>query len=375
MRKIKNYCEFVIKGLNQERFFNDLANSYSIYDINRYERNKTSFKVSIKDSKVVKKKILSAGFEILGQRKSGVLNKIISLKNSYGVIAGLIVCLVLYFVQMPYIWKINIVGVEENLQSEMSHFISENYTLKKGQIDCKEIEKGLREEFSNLSFTSVSIQGQSLVINAKEGEAPVEKGTEFEPIVASCDCRIVDINLIQGTLAIEEGDSVRAGDIIVYPYIIDTFGQQKSVDPKADFRIQTWLVGWDQHTDQRYEFQRTGNYYIENKLFLFNNLIYSHNAELKYEKYENETSQKYFSENNILPFVYQKTIYFEIKEVFIEESYQDVRENKIDSARQKALLNLEESDIITEERYVEEEFGGVYSITYYVTIEKDVSIK
>ena len=375
MRKIRNYCEFVIKGLNQERFFNALAKRYFVFDINRYERNKTSFKVQLNASKRVKKEILSAGFELLGQSKKGWLAQVSALKTAYGLMAGVVVSAVVFFIQMPLIWRVEISGVSDALEVEMTHYIRENFELRRGLLDCKKVEVGLRSEFEELSFTSVALEGQTLIVNAKEGQQPIEKNGEFEPIIANCDCRVIEVKLIQGTLAVETGDTLQKGSVIVYPYIIDTNGQEKKVEPRAAITIETWITETETHADNEYVIQRTGSTYEENQLLLFGKVIYSHNNEKTFENYEIEKSEKYFSNNNILPFLYRKITYYETQHILIQKSYDEVRDDKIESARKKALQKVEECDIITNERYAETIGSGIANISYTITIQKEIEIK
>lgn len=375
MAKISNYCVFTIKGLNQERFFNKLSKDFFIYEINRIERNKTSFKVSFKDAKKVKKIILSNHFEILSEEKKGLLYSIFSLRKSYGYIFGIVLCLVVFFCQLPFVWRVEVNGLESEIQNEVESFISENVSQLKSEIDCKEVEKKLQNEFENLSFVSVSIVGQTIVVNAKTGEEPVEKDGNFLPIKAECDGIITKLQLIQGTLVVEIGDVIKQGEIIVEPYIIDSNGEKKSVEAKAIYSFETWISGSENHYQNEYVFQRTGNFYVEESLTLFGLEIYSHGKENLYLNFEVEESKKYFSKNNLLPFVFVKKIYFETEQVLISSNYVDVREEIIEKARQKALQKMQDCDIIKEEKYVEKQSGDVEFVTYYLIIEREIAIK
>ena len=51
----RSYHLFEIKGLNQERFFNQAAKKYHLFEINRQQKNTASFKVDFKDRKKIRK--------------------------------------------------------------------------------------------------------------------------------------------------------------------------------------------------------------------------------------------------------------------------------------------------------------------------------
>ncbi len=375
MQKIKNYCLFAIKGMNQEAFFNQLRKICLVYDINRYEKNKVSFKVHLKYYKTVKKLIINSGFEILGQRKRGLFYRLFDLKKNIGVYCGIAIFTIFYLVQFPIVWKVKVVGVSENIGNEISSYVKMNFPMRKNQLNCKNIEINLRQKFDHLSFVSVALIGQTLVINSKESVEPDEKNGKFEPIFADRDCKITKIKLIQGTLAVEEGDSVQTGDIIVFPYIIDSYGEEKKVKPKAEITIEYWLSSSVLHSNEEYVLVKTGNYFIQNKLYLFGLELYSYNANNKYENYIIEENETFFSKNNILPFVYKKNIYYETHYVLKKEKYEDVREKKIMQAREKALQNASKCDIIKNERYLENCNNQIFEISYHVTMEKEIVIK
>ena len=374
MKGNKNYYEFVIKGLNQERFFNKITKKYYVFDVCRYEKNKTSFKVELRNARQIRKEILSSNFEIIGEKKNGFFANILDFKRFFGVFLAFLICFVLYFAQFSFIWIIDVNGVNEDFERKIESYISQNFSLTKS-INCKDVEIHLKNEFEDLSFVSVGVVGQTLVVNAKEGIDPVEKNGDFKPITAPFDSRVVSIKLIQGTCFVGEGDSVREGAIIVEPYILDSYGNKKNVEAKAEIVLQTWVYGKESHSEQEYVTKRTGRSYVKNELFLFGLKIYEHNGEKKFCEFECEENEKYFTKNNFLPFIFKKTTFFETKKVLVQKKYEDVKSEKIECAKQKALQKVKESDNIIDERYFENQVGGTYFVEYQITIERELVLK
>jgi len=371
MKANRNYQEFVIKGLNQERFFNKLSKNIYVFDICRIEKNKVSFKVDLKDSRFAREEILSSNFGILEENKRGLFSIILDFKRYIGIFFAFLLCFFAYFVQFSFVWRVEVNGVNENFQKEIVNFVNENYKLTKN-VDCKDIELNLRDSFENLSFASVAVIGQTLVVNAKEGIQPIEKTGEFEPIILPCDARITKIKLIQGTCVVSEGDTIKGGTIVVQPYIVDSYGNMKSVEARAEVTFETWLEQEEIHCDEQYISTRTGESYIKNELYFFGFKIYEHNGVNRFGEYECETQEKYFTKNNLLPFVFKKTTFFETKRVLIRKKYEDVREEKITLAKQKALQKVEESDKIIDERYFENQLNGNHFIKYQITVEREI---
>ena len=67
------------------------------------------------------------------------------------------------------------------------------------------------------------------------------------------------------------------------------------------------------------------------------------------------------TKNNILPFVLEKTTYFETATEVIESTFEEKREEVVASAREKCLQNLRESEIIILEG------GGFTTVRYVIT--------
>ena len=369
MFKNRNYYEYVIKGLNQERFFNELSKKYYIFDVNRYEKNKTSFKIGLKNAKKVKKDIIFSHFEIIGENKRGFFSHLFDIKKHIGFLSAIVFCLIFFAIQFPFVWKVKVDGVENNIQNEITNYVCQNYKLSR-DVDCEKIENELRKNFDELSFVSVAVVGQTLVINAKEGIIPIEKNGEFDAIIAPCDCRITYVKLIQGTLEVNEGDTVKKGSVLVQPYIVDSFGETKKVEPKAEIIYETWLEGEESHSDEEIVSIRTGKSYNKNELILFGLKVYEHNGKNKFKEYEVEVAEKFFVKNNILPFVYRKTVVYETKKVLVKKTYDEVRNQKIESAKQKALQKMCESDKIISEDIIESKTGDVYFLKYRIAVER-----
>ena len=127
-------------------------------------------------------------------------------------------------------------GAEKADRGQIERFVERSLGSRlKSQIDTKKLENELRKEFEDISSVSVAIVGQSVVVNINQIEIPQEIGDDFAPLISQFDGRISQINLVQGTLAINEGDIVKKGDILVS-------GNQRLVNAKPFVfdRIPYW---------------------------------------------------------------------------------------------------------------------------------------
>ncbi len=209
---MKNYCQFEIKGVNQERFFNKLSSKVKIHELKRLSKTQSVFKVGIFDRKKAKKNILEEGFFIINEKSSGFLFNFINLLTSYGLIAGIILGAGFLIFQSFFINKIEVLGNEKYSTIEIKEYLTKSINSKnKSKIDLKKVEHDVYNKFEDLSFVSATLVGQTLVVNIKEELIPDEMKESFSPILASESGRITSLKLIQGTPMVKVGDVVRKG--------------------------------------------------------------------------------------------------------------------------------------------------------------------
>ena len=364
---LKNGIQFKIKGLNQEKNLNILAKKFPIYDIVRVSKNCAVFKVNIMHAKKVRKALIDLNYEIIEEKKLGAISMLLRVVNVY-IISALVISSILIFAQSPYIWQYEILGEENLSKTEVVSFIKENFTRNKYKLNTKSVEGALYEEYEEISFVSVIVRGQTLIVNIKEKLLPEEIYGEFEPIISEYDGKITEINLVSGTMAVKTGDYIKAGDVLVYPYYNDA-GTIKKVMANAEITMEIYHTSSITHFDDRVELVRTGRSVLNTEILLFNLPIYSNLSEMNYELYETETNEQNLVNNNILPLKLKNTTYYELEEVEIHETFEDAKDRLLKEAREKALLNAEDCDIIKDEYYTVEE-NSTYTTINYCVIEE-----
>lgn len=368
-----NRTRFVVKGLNQERTLNRLIQKANIYNFKRISHDQCQFESDYNKRKMVKTMLVENGMEVLAYSHFGIFSKLKRFFTSYGLISALILCSLFYGIQYSFIWKIEVYGENKVEEREVKDFVEGCLNNRfKGNIDTKVLEMKIKDNFKEISSLSVAIVGQSLVLNLNEGVLPDEMQGQFQPLVSEFDGLVTEINLIQGTLAVDEGCIVRKGDVLVLPYIIDSQGEHRAVEPKAEIFADVWLSEKVMHYDYQIVVQRTGRTLKTTEVFLNNLLIYSNSGNLDFEEYEVEQEKAPLSYNLLLPFYINKTIYYETETIEIMEEFIEVKDKIINSVREKVLIFLEENEIIKEENYTLREEGGCHEVCYVVTVNRNI---
>lgn len=346
----RSYHQFEIKGLNQEKFFNLLSKKYHIFDIDRKQKNLSTFKVDLRNKKEVKKEILDAGYEIESEESGGIFFLLSRMLLNYGLIAGIVISVILYAIQYQFVQKIEVWGINDTAQIE-SYVEDILPTRYKNKIDTNEIEQQIKSNFDELSFVSAAIVGQTLVVNVKSSLVPSEMQGQFQPIVSQYDGIVTSIKLIQGTSIVKVGDIIQAGQILVEGQITNAQGEVLFLPPKAEIDMDIWCEGESQHYDSQMVTYRTGRQKVETRVMLWGNEFYSYVGGLEFAQYEVETSSQLLAKNNLLPFMVVKNIYYETKTELFESTFEEKREECFALAKANCLQKLPDCAIIKNEDY------------------------
>ncbi len=372
--KWKNQTKFKISGLNQEKLLNELSKSFTLSDIDRQSKNNTTFSCGFFEHKKVEKILKNKGVKVESVTHEGVFFLLKKALTSYGLIAALVVFSALFFLQNNFVVQYEVTGLDKLSKTEVVDFVKSNFPSKKSALDTEAVEIGLIENFERVSFASCIIKGQTLVINIKEKLLPDEMYGGFAPLVASEDGKITQINLISGTLRVKVGDIVKKGEVLVDPYTIDTSGQMKKVDAKAEILADVYFEGMANHYQHFIEVVRTGNVVVQNDITLFGLSIYNFKEENNFKMYEVETEDVDLIKNLFLPFKMRKTYIYELKENVIESNFEDVKEEIVAKAKEKALEKCGECDNIKDEFYTIRHLSGVTIVNFCIVIEQQLAV-
>lgn len=367
---MKNGVQFKIKGLNQEKNLNILSKTFSLHDIVRLSKNMATFKVSLLHAKKVRKKLKDLSVEILEERRLGIFPVLARIFHPC-IISAVIFSLLLILAQSPFILQYEVIGEESLSKSEIVSFVKDNFSSNKYKLSTKSVQTALYKEYEEISFVSVIVRGQTLVINIKEKLLPDEIYGDFTPIVSEYDGKITEINLISGSMAVKVGDYVRAGDVLVNPYYMDG-DVRREVRANAEIKMEVYHTVSLTHYEDRTERVRTGRSVENVEISLFDLPIYTTINEVDYELFEEVVKESDLILNNLLPLKMRQTTYYELEEVEVHETFAEAQNRLIQEAREKILENAENCDIILNEHFTLEDGEGCTTMTYTIVEEKTI---
>lgn len=362
-----------IKGLNQERAINAISKNIKIYNFKKENENISQFEVDYKNHRKLKKLVQAHGMQVISSSGRGIKHFVKRILKSYGIAVALLLIVLCYAVQYNFIFKIHVFGQEKGQNAQIERFVDDSLKSRiKGQINTKQMENAILEKFDFVSSASVAIVGQSLVVNINQVVIPQEMEDGQSALISEFDGRISSISLVQGTLAVEVGDIVKKGDVLVYPYIIDSQGERRETEARAEIIADVWMQASVSHYDCLYKRERTGRKISYNEIYLNNLLVFSGERHIPFEKYEIETSKAQLNQNLILPLIKKTIDVYETHDVEIRQNFSEKKDEIIQNARQKALIFLKENDIIKEEIYSIKEESGWHEVTYVLTVSRNI---
>lgn len=372
--------KFEMKGVNQERSFNALIQCCEIYNLKRTSHTNAQFCVEYKNYKKMQKKLKNLNFDIINQKKYGILSVFFSFFKKWGIIfaSG---CFVLGVIILSnFVFSTQFFGLEKIEKNQVISILKQNNLdgfVLKDKINTTQIESMIKDSFDNISMVSAMIKGNTLVISIKEKviNEEYENKDEFQPLCSKYSGLVKEIKLIQGTLKVKVGDIVQVGDVLVEPYIYDSSNQKRSVEPKAEITARVWYVGRENHSSVRVESVRTGKTKKVSYL-TFLNLFLSTPPNINdiFSSYESKSTVVCISKFNIVPIYRHETVYYETQKVEIQESFESVKENILQKAQTKTLNLVEEYDIITKEYFNITTASNITFVEYVIEVNKRIDI-
>jgi similar to stage IV sporulation protein len=215
---LRGYAVIKIENSNYEKSLNLLRkNNVSVWDITKNEIGIT-FKISYDDYKKYFKLLKQTEMEAV--KKSGAAVKLGKIIGRKGFIAGFILTAVCFFIFTSFIWKAEVVGTSEKSTKEILSILEKNgikFPASTEDINEKEIESLIYNNFETFKFVEAYIEGTKLIIFVKENE---QEEIEFEDkspssIVSTKNAVISKIVAKSGQPVVKAGDVVYEGQTLI----------------------------------------------------------------------------------------------------------------------------------------------------------------
>ncbi len=375
--KFKNGVIFKICGYNIERTINFLCEKgVKFLEFEKTDLKHANVRIKKQSEKYFLQTLNKRGIKVLSKQECGINLALSFFAKRVGLLLGFFLVFASFVVLNNFLFRIEVYGCEKVSKTEIISLLNEKgYSFFKNMNSFKneDIEKCVMDNFDSVSMVSAIKRGNSIVLNIKEKllNDEYENLGNLQPFKSTKNGIITNITLIQGTLLVKVGDIIKVGDELVAPYTVDSNGNVIPTIPKAKISVDAWVEGKVFQEKVEKKVERTGNYVSYRETTIFGSPIFSNfENELKFKNYEKVEKECYLS-NFILPIKYREVFYFETKCDIITVNLDEVKQKKIDEARNIALEKINNREIIKEVVNISET-SNKFVIDYIITIKDEI---
>lgn len=387
LNHILGYVKIKVESVFIERFINIcISKRIFIWDIQREKSSIMYANIGIKDFKRLKNVAKKTKSKVSIEGKYGIpflLHRYRKRKNFFILCSIILISLV---AMSRFVWNIEIEGLQTIPKEEFMKELND-YGLKigtrKSLIDSNSIINKMRLTRDDISWMGIDIKGTNIIIKIKEKEkAPIViNKSDYCNIVSNKTGLITKINVQDGTKAVEIGDMVKEGDVLVLGLLEGKFsGETRYVHAIADVEAKVWYSKKEKFYYNQDIRKETGQ--IENKYSIkFNNFKINFTKTLsKFQNYDTICKSKkiLLFPNFYLPIEIVKKTNIEYKKIsktFTEEELIEIATEKLEIEIEAEIENKDniinkQINVDKQEEYVEVEI--IYEVIEKIGIEEKI---
>ena len=359
---------YEVTGLNFDKFLKLLrSENIQIFKLQKLEYNTFTIGVRKQDEKKFLALVTKMNYTITTTKQTTMPKALQVLKQNIALGLSIVFISIIFIVSCNMVFKVEVFGLENISRNQVIKVLNENgYNTGKLKVTYKldSLETILKKNISNISFASAIIKGNTLIINVNEKIDNSDLIYDFKPIYSPYNMVIKEIKLKSGTAVVHTGDTVKKGDVIVFPYIEGTDGTKLKVEASAEIIAYAEISHTEPYQENHLELVRSGKK-IEQTHYSFLGLNLGMRGEkLTFNNYEKEGFTKFNFKNFFLPVKQTKITYYELieKQVFVpfDKAVQNIIEQN-----QKMLYNKLQVKKIGNTSFVSS--SVLINNTYFVT--------
>lgn len=262
---MKPLCEHIrLTGLGAEKQISALQQmGYTLYDIRRLDIRTVEFGYAKTYSDEIRAYLSQRGFICTLLPPRGKAKKLLNFQLHYPLIVFFLCMLLILSLSMQYVWKIDVNGAGMYLGEIRSFLREENIHAGRimASIDLKSLTEKLTYRLPRIAWVHASFKGLTLSIDITQGVPmpPIDTDGGNGNIIASQNGIIESIEVYAGTAAVKSGDTVKAGDVLIYGHERRSSDTLTSVRARGKVLACTYLKESAAISALSYQTHRTGN--------------------------------------------------------------------------------------------------------------------
>ena len=220
LKWIRGYVHIKVWGFAPERFLNLCSNkNILLWNIKR-DGDIYYLCISLAGFYRLKEITRKTGTRVVILKRCGLPFLVPKILSRKVFVLGLFAACFFWFWSSRYIWEINITGNLKITEDIFMEFLEEQgirVGIPSDDLDIEKLEKEIRREFPEITWTSAKLSGTSLEISVKENDALLSPMREniLSDLYAEKDGLIVSMIVRSGVPQVQIGDRVEEGMLLV----------------------------------------------------------------------------------------------------------------------------------------------------------------
>ena len=373
---ILGYVRITVEGYYIERFINICRNNkIIIWNLKRDKSVQLNLNIGIKDFKKIKKIAKKTKCKVKIIKKKGLpflFNRYKKRKIFFGF---LLLILILIGISSNFIWNIEI-KIEnaeqlDNIYEDITSAGLETGKMK-NKINTKEIINQIRLKRNDIAWMGIELKGTNAIVKLVKAERKpdIVDEEDYCNIVSDKVGVITKINAKNGTLAVNVGDTVKVGTVLINGWMEGKYTGIRYVHAQGDIEAKVWYTKSTKILYNTTERSETGN--VENKYKIkFNNFEINLSKRVsKFKIYDTIDAEKKFKlfSDFYLPITLIKTINKEEKEETKNYDFEQAKNLGVQQLEEELNKNITDSNKIVNKNIntYEKEDGLEVVVTYEV---------
>ena len=379
---ILGYVRITVEGYYIERFINICRNNkIIIWNLKRDKSVRLNLNIGIKDFKKIKKIAKKTKCKVKIIKKKGLpflFNRYKKRKIFFGF---LLLILILIGISSNFIWNIEI-KIEnaeqlDNIYEDITSAGLETGKMK-NKINTKEIINQIRLKRNDIAWMGIELKGTNAIVKLVKAERKpdIVDEEDYCNIVSDKVGVITKINAKNGTLAVNVGDTVKVGTVLINGWMEGKYTGLRyvhakgEIQAKVDIEAKVWYTKSTKILYNTTERSETGN--VENKYKIkFNNFEINLSKRVsKFKIYDTIDAEKKFKlfSDFYLPITLIKTTNKEEKEETKNYDFEQAKNLGVQQLEEELNKNITDSNKIVNKNIntYEKEDGLEVVVTYEV---------
>ncbi|MDO4815284.1 MAG: sporulation protein YqfD [Bacillota bacterium] len=250
MKKLYNLARGTVRveasGVEPEILLNKLCdNNIEFWDTRSEDGFSVLFTAHSADLTEIRSCALKNGcdIKILGTRGGKTITR--SAKRRYALLIGIAACIIITAVSSLFVWSISVSGNKNMSYGEVVRALKEcgvEYGVFWPAISAESIENEILLKHPDVSWISLNMSNSRLEVIIHERTEKPDIVNEAEPrsIYAQKSGIITNVSVLLGKSAVNIGDTVCEGEILVNGLVDSETGDDRQVHAIADVTARTW---------------------------------------------------------------------------------------------------------------------------------------